>query len=258
MDRAAISGSAGRTLLLAVAAALVMAAGQAREGGPAAILVVTGHDGPWHDWKTSTPALREVLEQDGRFRVDVLEDPHAMGSADLDRYRAVILHFSAGELKDASWKDPGEEARRKLEEYVRRGGGLFILHFASFAFRDWPGFEALAGRVWDRVNGHDRRGPFRVEVRVRDHPACGGLDSFDTDDELYTCLKGDLPVEVLAEARSRNTGKNHPMAFVHRFGESRVFHTPLGHDARAIRMPGAARLIRGGAAWAARLEGAGR
>jgi hypothetical protein len=221
MDRAAISGSAGRTLLLAVAAALVMAAGQAREGGPAAILVVTGHDGPWHDWKTSTPALREVLEQDGRFRVDVLEDPHAMGSADLDRYRAVIL-------------------------------------FASFAFRDWPGFEALAGRVWDRVNGHDRRGPFRVEVRVRDHPACRGLDSFDTDDELYTCLKGDLPVEVLAEARSRNTGKDHPMAFVHRFGEGRVFHTPLGHDARAIRMPGAARLIRGGTAWAARLEGAGR
>ena len=47
------------------------------------------------------------------------------------------------------------------------------------------------------------------------------------------------------------TGEDHPMAFAFEYGEGRVFHTTLGHDARAIRMPGAAELIRRGAAWVA-------
>lgn len=41
------------------------------------------------------------------------------------------------------------------------------------------------------------------------------------------------------------------MAFVLDYGKGRVFHTPLGHDARAIRIPGTAELIRRGTAWAA-------
>lgn len=245
----------------ALGAILFSVAGTAQEPPrPAAAraLIVTGHDGPWHDWKSTTPALREVLAAGGRLEVDVLEDPHALADADLGRYRLVILHFSAGELKDTTWKDPGEAARSRLRDYVKGGGGLFILHFASFAFRDWPGFEELAGRVWDRKNGHDRRGPFRVEIRAPEHPACRGLDSFETDDELYVCLQGDRPVEVLAEARSKLTGREHPMALVHRVGAGRVFHTPLGHDARAIRVPGTAGLIRRGAEWAAGLDPAGR
>ena len=34
------------------------------------------------------------------------------------------------------------------------------------------------------------------------------------------------------------------MAFVFEYGKGRVFHTPLGHDVRAIEMPGVAELIR--------------
>jgi type 1 glutamine amidotransferase len=42
------------------------------------------------------------------------------------------------------------------------------------------------------------------------------------------------------------------MAFVFTYGKGRVFNTPLGHDVKAIQMPGVAELVRRGCAWAAR------
>ncbi len=219
----------------------------------ARVLLVTGHDGPWHDWRSSAPVLKELLEADRRLQVQVLEDPHALERTDLGPFKAVILHFSSGPLDDRSWTDPAEEARRRLAAHVRGGGGLVVLHFACFAFRDWDGYEELAGRVWDRRTGHDPRGPFRVEIRNQDHPVTRGLAPFDADDELYTCLKGDRPVDVLAVARSRVTGREHPMAFVHGVGAGRVFHTPLGHDVRALRVQGTASIVRRGTAWTAGL-----
>ena len=87
-----------------------------------------------------------------------------------------------------------------------------------------------------------------------EHPIVRGLRDFEADDELYICLIGDRPVEVLATAHSKLTGKNEPMAFVLECGKGRVFHTPLGHDCRAIEMPGVAELLRRGCLWTAKIK----
>jgi len=72
------------------------------------------------------------------------------------------------------------------------------------------------------------------------------------DDELYYCMGGKTrEFRLLATARSKNTGKDHPMAFCLQYGKGLVFNTPLGHDDRACKMPDVAELIRRGAAWAA-------
>jgi type 1 glutamine amidotransferase len=78
------------------------------------------------------------------------------------------------------------------------------------------------------------------------------MKDFETDDELFIELQGERPIEVLATARSKITGKDHPMAFVLNYGKGRVFHTTLGHDAKSLRLPGPSELIRRGASWAAR------
>ncbi len=218
-------------------------AGRARE---IRVLIVTGVDHPAHDWKTTTPAVREVLALDARMKVDVLEDPYRLGAADLARYDVVLLHFMNWEKPD-----PDEAARHNLRRHVQEGGGLFLLHFACGAFPKWDEYERLAGRIWDRTNSHDPRGPFTVKIVKPDHPVTSGLRDFETDDELYICLTGSTPVELLATARSKVTRTDHPMALVHAYGKGRVFQTPLGHDARAIRTPGAAEFIRRGVAWAA-------
>jgi len=89
---------------------------------------------------------------------------------------------------------------------------------------------------WDpKLRGHDPRGPFTVNIQDAQHPVTAGLKDFETDDELYTCLTGDTPIHVLATAKSKVDRIDYPMAFVLEVGRGRVFHSPLGHDVKALQ-----------------------
>lgn len=211
------------------------------------VLIVTGTDIPAHPWREKSKALEAVLESEARFVVSITEDPQFLGDSRLFDYDVVLLNFYSP--KEGY---PDLKSRANLLRFVKdEGKGLFVLHFACGSFPDWPEYQNLAGRIWDRVNTHDQRGLFQVNITDRDHPVTKATASFETDDELYTCLKGTRKIDVLANARSKITGRDHPMAFAFSYGEGRVFHTPLGHDVKAIKNLGTARLIRRGCAWAA-------
>ncbi len=210
------------------------------------VLIVTGIDYPGHKWKLTTPVLAGQLRKDPRLQVEVVEDPKFLASEKLQEHNVVVLHFM-----DWEQPDPGLEARSNLRKFVEEGKGLFIVHFACGAFQEWPEFRNLAGRAWDpQLRGHDPHGSFRVEIRDPDHPITRGLQSFETVDELYTCLAGDRPIRILATARSKVDKKDYPMAFVFQYGKGRVFHSPLGHDVKAIENLNVGELFRRGCAWA--------
>jgi len=209
------------------------------------VLLITGVDHPAHHWTMTAPAIREVLAHDERFEVRIVETPEVLATDLIFDFDLLFLHFKN---YDALARE--DMARANLVRFVREGGGLAVLHFACGAFEDWPEYGELAGRVWDRKNSHDPRGPFTVEIANVKHPITFGMEDFLTDDELYICLTGERPITVLATARSKVTGKQHPMAFVLEYGKGRIFHSSLGHDARAIQIPGTAMLIRRGCAWA--------
>jgi type 1 glutamine amidotransferase len=210
------------------------------------VLLVTGVDHPAHHWKETAPALRAILEKDGRCTVRIVETPEALASDAVFDYDVVLLHF-----RNEKPLDRETQARANLERLVREGHGLVLIHFACGAFGDWPGFGDLAGMVWDGVNTHDPRGSFAVKIVAPHHPITAGMGGFEADDELYIGLVQRRPVEILATARSRITGHDHPMAFAFQSGKGRVFHTPLGHDVKALQVPAVAGLIRRGCLWAA-------
>ena len=212
------------------------------------VLVVTGIDDSGHHWKETAPAIRKVLEQDKRFDVRIVEDPEFLASPAVADYDVIFLHFSTENHKPFARE---KQIRENLANLVKQGKGLVVFHFACGAFEDWPEYANLVGKVWDRKTTHDPRGPFQVQIVQKDHPITRGMKDFQADDELYICLTGERPVEVLATAHSKITNKDHPMAFVFEYGKGRVFHTPLGHDVRAIEMPGVAELIRRGCLWTA-------
>ncbi|MFZ2145864.1 MAG: ThuA domain-containing protein [Sedimentisphaerales bacterium] len=219
------------------------------EGTSKKVLIVTGIDHPAHEWKKTAPALAEVLGQDTRMEVDVVEQPDFLGTDNVHDYDVVVVHFM-------SWEKPtpSQKARANLKKFVSDGKGLFVLHFGCGAFRDWPEYRNLVGRIWDpNLRAHDPRGPFRVDIVNKEHPITRGMASFQTEDELYTCLAGERPIDLLATARSKVDGKDYPMAFVLKYGKGRVFHCALGHDVKAIENPPAAELLRRGCAWTAGL-----
>lgn len=227
-------------------------------GRPVETLVVTGHDGPFHDWKANSAALKAVLEAGGRFRVRVVDDPEFLAREDLSAYDLIVQQY-------VNWQRPGlsKLAKEQFAKVIADGRGLAVIHFANGAFHfslpgakdsDWPEYRKMVRRVWDHtpgVSGHDKFGPFRVEIADTKHPITDGLKPFDTTDELYYRQAGELPADPLVTAKSKDTGKDEPLAWAYDYGKGRVFQTVLGHDAKAIGGDGPAELIRRGCLWAA-------
>jgi type 1 glutamine amidotransferase len=214
------------------------------------VLIVTGEDYQGHLWQKTTPVLKAELAKAPRLAIEVTEDLTFLRSPRLHEFDAVVMHF-----KNYDPNVPGPEGYRNLAKFVEQGGGLVLVHFACGAFQELKeDFVKLAGRAWNPdLRGHDPHGTFRVEIVDPSHPITRGLEVFETTDELYTCLDGDTPITVLAEAASKVDQKRYPMAFVLQYGKGRVFHSPLGHDAAALGVPAVGELFRRGTAWVAGL-----
>ena len=241
------AGSGELALNAAPAAAPTAPKPQAR------ILLLTGVDYPGHLWQQTAPALAEGLRKDPRLEVRVVEDPAFLDSSAINAYSVILLHFQ-------NWQQPGPgpQARENLRQFVEGGKGVVLVHFACGAWHDeWPEFSKIAGRAWaglgPGVRQHDPFGKFRIEIAQPDHALVRGMAAFETQDELYTCLVGETPIEVLAQAKSKVDGKYYPMAFISQYGKGRTFHCPLGHDAKALNVPEVQELFRRGCAWAAGL-----
>ena len=176
-----------------------------------------------------------------------------LGGKDLAPYAALILHF-----KNYDPQIPGRKGFDNLARFAEGGGALVLVHFACGAFEEFrDDYQRLVGRVWfgptppPGEHQHDPHGRFTVTITDADHPVTRGLKPFETVDELYTCLTGDTPIVVLAEAVSKRNDGTYPMAFVLTDDQRKVFHCVLGHDPDALSIEPVAELYRRAAAWAA-------
>lgn len=239
----------GTVFFLAIVLGALLPASPGRASDePVRVLIVTGIDYPGHVWRETAPVLRSILEEEPRLTVRIAEDPHFLDSPAIADYDVILLHFQNWEVPG-----PGIAARENLRRFVVNGGGLVSVHFACGAWHgEWPEFETIVGRVWHGPKGlqHDPRGRFLVRIMDEQHPVTRGIEDFETDDELYTCLTGEAPIHVLAEATSAVDGKEHPMVFVRSYGGGRVFLTTLGHDRVAFLSGAVPQLIRQGCLWA--------
>jgi type 1 glutamine amidotransferase len=244
------SARRARFCVLAAAAAFVwsavaVSAEPPKPAKPIKVLLVTGAE--YHNWRETAPVLAAQLRKDPRIDVRVIEDAFFLDSPAVDRYDVIFLNYMNFQVPG-----PGEAAKENLKKAISGGKGLVLVHFACGAWQDWPEFKNLAGRVWDpKLRGHDPHGKFRVDIAMPEHPIVKGFPSFETVDELYTCLTGDRPIDIVATAQSKVDGKTYPMAFCFNYGKGRVFHCVLGHDGKALENPPVGELFRRGTAWAA-------
>lgn len=227
-------------------------------------LIITGQNG--HDWRGTTPVLRKLLEDTGRFEVRVTEEFRGAGPETLAPYDVVILNYFDKNKPELRW---GARADQALLDFVRAGKGVVVYHFSTAAFNGWEEYEKLCAGNWRPNQGHhSARHDFTVEIKDSGHPITRGMKaSFpQASDELYANLKwqpaGSFHVlatawddHALYQGKARQPipgpGLNQPMLWTVPFGQGRVFATALGHDAPALASPGFISTFVRGTEWAA-------
>jgi len=229
------------------------------------VLIITGRH--VHDWRGTTPVLKEILEDAGKFEVRVTEEFRGAGPESLASYDLIVVnYYDRGSQPVLRW---GERADRALEEFVRSGKGLVLYHLALGAFNGWTEYEKMSGCNWRPDKGHHSpRHDFVVDVVDREHPITRGLSaSFPVEnDELYANLlchpEGAYHVLGVAyddhslyagNARQPIPGPGlvQPILWTTSYGAGRVFVTTLGHAADNTRGLGFGVTFARGAEWAA-------
>jgi type 1 glutamine amidotransferase len=206
------------------------------------VLIVTGINA--HDWKGTTPTLRQTLEETGKFDVRVVEEFRGATMQTLAPYDLVVLNHAGRRI----W---GEETEHAFEEFVRSGKGLVIYHFALAGFAGWTEFEKMSGANWRPNNGdHSAKHDWLVNIKDTEHPITKGLKPFMAQkEELYTALawQPEGNYHVLATAwddHSLYTRAGHPIPgpgldqnimWTTQYGQGKVFITTLGHDAENVK-----------------------
>ncbi len=193
------------------------------------------------------PAIVDPMAGVGAEKVDVM---CARGWPTDDQFASadVVVAFCY-----LSWS---EEHKRQLKQYLDRGGGLVLIHSATWTKpRADAGVAALVG-----VGGFTRyrHGPMQLEITARHHPICFGLPpGLSLLDEPYwpptpplaadrvtTLASSSEKVEATGEAVSPQ-----PMFWACPSGRGRVFGCVPGHYTWTFDNPWFRLLALRGIAW---------
>ncbi|GAA5135457.1 hypothetical protein GCM10023213_08800 [Prosthecobacter algae] len=111
----------------------------------------------------------------------------------LDKTDVLILHAQeAGNIKI------GEE-RKNLMEFLKRGGGLVVIHAAAVS-RDHDWFKTIIGGSWNFSRTKWLEAPMSLYFTDHENPITKDISNFDLDDEIYYDMDMLPEAKILAAA----------------------------------------------------------
>lgn len=265
-------------LVLTCASPTALAADQASKE-PLKVLLLDGQNN--HEWKLTSPIMKRLLKESGRFTVDVVTSPSSKQGMSSFRPKFAEYDVVVSNYNGDAWP---RNTQIEFQAFVHGGGGFVVVHAANNAFADWPEYNEMIGvGGWDgrqktagpylyfkedqlvidnetpgSGGGHGTQHEFLVKARDAQHPIMQGLPNtwLHTKDELYERMRGPAKnINVLATAYAapdqRGSGRDEPMLMTIRYGQGRVFHTTLGHADYSMHCVGFITTFLRGTEWAA-------
>jgi type 1 glutamine amidotransferase len=220
-------------------------------------LIITGQNN--HNWKASSPVLKQILDETGLFSSEIITTPEKGGdmksfNPDFSKYKLVVIDYNGD-----SWS---EKTNIAFVEFVKNGGGVVLYHAADNSFPGWKEYNEMSGLGgWGNRNqkdgpyvyyknnqlitdtsagtggSHGKRREFLLRTRIADHPIMKGLpvEWLHGTDELYSQLRGPAKnMQILAtafadSAAGGGTMRDEPILIAITYGKGRIFHTTMGH-----------------------------
>jgi hypothetical protein len=154
-----------------------------------------------------------------------------------------------------------DEQRRALESFLKRGGGLLVMHHSIAARPDWPEWERIMGGKFflkpeERdgkkipISGYQHDVDLRVHVADPKHPVTRGVSDFDIHDEIYWGYAVDPKDHILLTTDHPKSAKE--LGWAREEGPARIVFVQLGHDAKAYENPAYRKIIEQAVIWTAK------
>lgn len=210
-----------------------------------ALIVYGGWEG--HDPEECATIYRRWLHEDG-YSVRTSTETSAFADPDIANLSLIIPIYTMSKI--------GKEEVANLTKAVENGVGLAGHHGGmSDAFRDSVEYQFMVGGQWVAHPGDII--DYTVDVARPEDPIMAGIKSFPYTSEQYY-MHVDPSIEVLAtttfsgEHAAWTKGVVMPVVWKRHYGQGRVFHMTLGHQAKEFENPNMATIMRRGMNWAAR------
>lgn len=255
-------------------------------------LILSGHMTREHDnehrsFRQHNVWLTQLLEDTGRFRVRVVEDPRGLGAEIIDKYDVVIVVFEGRDGYHEKAVGFGAETDAALLRFVRDDGkGIVWFHGSAAQEDDWgypDEYNVLRGSRLTVAGGLRPRpwGEAQLDTVEPRHAITDGISArwtvtgddiltgveildgarvlLTTFDDLDSYEKAPVwpmshyPVAIPEEGIAGLPGMNtdQPIAWINEYGAGRSFTITIGHDIDTFRRIEFIRMFPRGVEWAA-------
>jgi putative membrane-bound dehydrogenase-like protein len=171
----------------------------------------------------------------------------------------VLVMYAA----DAGTISTGQRA--VLDKFLKRGGGLVVIHDAVCG-KDAPWFKTVVGGAWDYSHAKFFEGDISFYYQDYNSPITKGVSNFNFDDEMYYDLDMMPEAHVLAavyrpDDRNKHDGHNLPSVYdivpqmwTYEKDNYRAFVAIPGHNYKSFNLPHFRAVLLRGIAWAGKRD----
>lgn len=200
-------------------------------------------DDQWHPAADVQRGFIALL--DSSFDCEFVTNGNAWSAAQLEDFAVVVVakanHISATDQRP--WLT--ESNHSPFSEFVRLGGGLFLIHGGT-CYKDLPKMRGLIGGAF---LSHPDQCPVTVEPKPG-HVITAGVQTFTMRDEHYLMALDATDADVFLRTRSRYGVQ--PAGWTRLEGNGRVCALTPGHNLEVWLQPEFQKLLMNGLNWLAK------